>query len=361
VIVISVDFGEETAETVEITISSAVFEAISEAEAAVEIVIETPIATLAFDSLALETIAEAGEEADDIVITASIVDNSELDEIFQDIVKDRPVYNFTVTVGEETVSNFMGGKVTVGIPYELREDENAYAIVVYYLDDDGNLKLIRGYYDEENSVVVFVTGHFSKYMLEFVEILFTDIDIDWFNKAAIFVGARELIPGLDKNSELFAPDTKLTRGELLSALLNAYGIEMLEADEDFENFADFDAESIYADYITTAKILGIAKGYLDGTFRAENEITREEMFTLLYRILDEIGETPKKSADGLALEDFADAETVGAWCEAEIAALLASGLIKGVSEEELVFDPQGDAIRAEMAVMILRLIMGVAD
>ena len=141
--------------------------------------------------------------------------------------------------------------------------------------------------------------------------------------------------------------------------MRAYGVEILsETDlgEDFENFTDFDKNSQYADYIATAKLYGIAKGYENGEFKADREITREEMFVFLYRTLAAINEILRVSANGMNLKDFTDAENVSDWSKEEITALLAAGLIEGTSKEEFVFTPKGGAFRAEMAQMILRLL-----
>jgi hypothetical protein len=64
--------------------------------------------------------------------------------------------------------------VTVTLPYELQPGENPDAIVVYYVDANGNLKSIpSGRY--EDGKVIFTTTHFSMYKIGYNPITFDDI------------------------------------------------------------------------------------------------------------------------------------------------------------------------------------------
>jgi hypothetical protein len=226
---------------------------------------------------------------------------------------------------------------------------------VYYLNPDGSLELVRGFY--AGGSVTFFTNHFSMYMIYYVDISFGDLP-EWLKTegSAVFVGARDFILAVDNTGETFAPATPLTRAELLSTLMRAYGYVSPVLAADADNFGDVDKDSVYAPYIALAKKLGIAKGYEDGTFRPDRLITREEMFTFIYRTLVNMGELPKASADGIDIDDFTDAENISDWSIEAVTALLAANLIRGISEDELVFAPRGESNRAYMAAMIQRLL-----
>ena len=79
-------------------------------------------------------------------------------------VGDAPVLSLSASVGDESVHQF-GGKVTVTVPYELREGENPNSVKVYYVDDDGNLTQMVTKYDAATGTVSFETNHFSYYMI----------------------------------------------------------------------------------------------------------------------------------------------------------------------------------------------------
>jgi hypothetical protein len=265
-------------------------------------------------------------------------------------VGERPVYSFGITVGDTVVSDFNGGKAAVEIPYVLAAGENPNAVVIFYLNETtGRLEIVRGHYAD--GTVTFVTGHFSKYVIEYVELAFTDIKDQWYETPAIFVGARAFIPGIDQDSALFAGNTKLTREEFLASIMNAYGIEI--DPEATDNFDDVDKDSPYAGYIATAKALGITKGIGDNRFGL-GEITREQMFVFLYRVLDEINELPRRTEGSPALDDFDDADEISYWAESEIKRLLEGGLIEGMGNDILA--PHGDAERSHMARLIWSLL-----
>lgn len=71
---------------------------------------------MGFDSQAIAAIA--GAASGDVAISTAQVKNSTLPEAAAKVVGDRPVYNFSVTTGGSTISQF-GGTVTVSVPYTL--------------------------------------------------------------------------------------------------------------------------------------------------------------------------------------------------------------------------------------------------
>lgn len=75
---------------------------------------------------------------------------------------DKPVYNFTVNNGATTEFD---GEMTITVPYTLAAGEDAEGIVVWYIDDNGEIAEMLATYTEINGVgyAVFKTNHFSKY------------------------------------------------------------------------------------------------------------------------------------------------------------------------------------------------------
>lgn len=95
-------------------------------------------------------------------------------------------------------------------------------------------------------------------------------------------------------------------------------------------------------FIHKAASKGIMKGYADGTFRPEQNITRAQAATMLVRSL------------GLSTTDiapFTDIASYDAKTQAEIAAAYAHGLVKG---QEGKFNPSQPITRAQLALMIKR-------
>lgn len=104
-----------------------------------------------------------------------------------------------------------------------------------------------------------------------------------------------------------------------------------------------DIENHWAkEFILKAAEEGIMKGYADGTFRPEQNVTRVQAATMLVRSL---GLTAKEQAP------FTDIASYDVKTQSEIAAAYAYGLIKGTDGK---FSPGQPVTRAQLALMINR-------
>ncbi len=312
-----------------------------------EVKVNTGIGTVSFDAAAVASISEAVGTGD-ISISIEKVEKTILNEEQKKIVGERPVYDFSVSAGTTKVSNFGGGEVHVSVPYTLAAGESPESIVVYYVDDSGSLQTVRGSYDKASGAVSFVTKHFSKYMVGYNKISFSDVaDTDWYSNAVGFIAARGITTGTGNG--LFGADTTLTRGQFLVMLMKAYGIAPATTSSD--NFKDA-GNSYYTSYLAAAKTLGITKGIGNDLYAPEFQITRQDMFTLLYRSLEAIGELPAATAK-TNISDFNDKTTVAAYAVTPMNTFLAAGIIKG---DNNTLDPKGISNRAQMAQVLYKLL-----
>lgn len=86
----------------------------------------------------------------------------------------------------------------------------------------------------------------------------------------------------------FSPDRPITRAEftvMAVRFFEAYGDGNAEIMERYTGFSDISDSYWAAEYIRDAALYGWIKGYGDGTFRADAEITRAEVVTLMNRML----------------------------------------------------------------------------
>ena len=91
-------------------------------------------------------------------------------------------------------------------------------------------------------------------------------------------------------------------------------------------------------------------GYDEKTFGTNNNVTREQLATILYRSAQAKG---KGFQGGWAfLLDFDDADQVSVWADEAMHWMVMKGVINGVSEREL--SPWTDAVRAQVATMLMR-------
>jgi len=87
-------------------------------------------------------------------------------------------------------------------------------------------------------------------------------------------------------------------------------------------------------------------------YAPEKEITRQEMFTMLYNALKVIGQLPE-SDSGKTLSDFSDAEEIDTWAVTAMTLLVETGTISGSGER---LTPKGTTTRAELAQVLYNLL-----
>lgn len=308
--------------------------------------LSTPEATVTFDQNALDGIYK--ESTGDIKITAQKLETNLLDTI-KDKVGDRPVYRFSVSSGNTNISTFTG-TVTVTVPYSLKAGEDVNSIIIYYINANGQAEIVKDCrYNVETKTVVFNTNHFSQYAVGYNKVNFNDVKSDsWYADAVGFVAARSITEGIGK--DVYGPNVKLTRAQFLVMVMRAYEIDPEENTED--NFADA-GRTYYTDYLAAAKQKGITKGVGNNTFAPLREITRQEMFALLYNVLEDAGELPNGETNK-ELSDFTDGVAIAGWAEEPMIKLIQAGIVHGSNGK---LKPVNTANRAEMAQILYNLFL----
>ncbi|MNJ31585.1 Endo-1,4-beta-xylanase A precursor [compost metagenome] len=158
--------------------------------------------------------------------------------------------------------------------------------------------------------------------------------------------ARGFVNGYPDGS--FKPNGAVTRAEFTVMLTKA--LQLSGAAEAASELGFTDRESIrpWAQHaIVQALQAGIIRGYEDGSFRPDKEVTRAEMMSMLARAAG------LKPAVG-NVTGFADDEQIPVWAKGAVAALREQGLISGRDDNR--FAPQETATRAEAVTIILRLL-----
>ena len=146
----------------------------------------------------------------------------------------------------------------------------------------------------ETSQMVWRTNHFSTFYIDYNPVEFTDVPrLAWFGQAVRFVGAREIASGTG-NGE-FSPHMKVTRAQFLVMAMKALG---LEPDTDpVENFSDA-GSTWYTGYLAAAREQGLTSGVGQNLFAPDRKITRQEMMVLLYNILNSRNRLPEADGKG---------------------------------------------------------------
>jgi hypothetical protein len=257
-------------------------------------------------------------------ITIAEGDKDSLPPALKAIIGDKPLIQLTLSIdGKQTDWNNSKAPVTVSIPYTPTAEELRHpnCIVVWYIDGDGKaVPMPNGHYDAKIGTVTFTTTHFSDYTVAYKNVSFNDVsDTAWYAPAVSFIAAREITSGTGNNK--YSPVAKLTRGEFIALVMRTYGIAPDENPTD--NFSN-----------------------------AGNEVTRQEMFTLLYNVLKTIGQLPTGSS-GKTLSDFTDRGEIASWAHEAMTLLVETGTIGGNNG---MLTPDGTTTRAEMAQVLYNLL-----
>ncbi|WP_286723897.1 S-layer homology domain-containing protein [Pelotomaculum sp. PtaB.Bin117] len=279
-------------------------------------------------------------------------DKSKLPPGIQNKIGDKPLIQLTLLIdGKQTDWKNSGAPVTVSIPYKPTPQElrNPQGIVVWYIDGDGRaVSVPNGKYDPRTGMVTFTTTHFSDYAVAYNPVEFGDVaEGAWYYGAVSFIAAREITNGTGGGN--YSPEAGLTRGEFIVLMMRAYGIDPDE--NPAGNFADA-GDTYYTGYLAAAKRLGISAGVGSNLYAPDNQITRQEMFTLLYNALKVIEQLPEGIL-GKALTDFADSGDVAAWATEAMTLLVETGTVSGSGGR---LNPTGTTTRAEMAQVLYNLL-----
>lgn len=142
----------------------------------------------------------------------------------------------------------------------------------------------------------------------------------------------------------FAPKLTVSRAMLAQVLMNISTDKSVGLIE----LKDIKGSEWYADAITWAVTHGIFKGYPDGSFKAEQKLTRQEIASVLYSFLKDHGINMPE------VQDFAYADNIPAWSKEAVIKLAKLGIINGKSEAN--YEATSEFTREELAVALYKII-----
>lgn len=177
--------------------------------------------------------------------------------------------------------------------------------------------------------------------------LFTDVKKEnWFYPAVSYVMNKGLMTGMVDGG--FAPNKELSKVQFAVVLYRMEGSPEINL---FANKLSIPENASYAPAVFWAKQTGLLDGFQGSSIKLEDQITREEMITMLFRYAQHKGFDTQKRAD---LTQFADAEKVSPSAKEAISWAVATEMISGDGQDKLL-NPQGSASRAVCAAMITHL------
>ena len=180
---------------------------------------------------------------------------------------------------------------------------------------------------------------------------FLDVnESDWFYDAVAYAYENGIMDGVGGNR--FAPNSETTRAQLVTILYRMEGQPAVSGDLPF---TDVEAGTWYTNAVVWAAQNGIVNGVGDDTFAPGNDLTREQLVTILYRYAESKGYDVSASAD---LAGYPDGEEIQAYAREAMAWAVAENIIRGMEDDTL--KPAGNASRAQIATILMRFCEGVA-
>ncbi|WP_337927598.1 GBS Bsp-like repeat-containing protein [Anaerotignum lactatifermentans] len=177
--------------------------------------------------------------------------------------------------------------------------------------------------------------------------LFTDVKKEnWFYPAVSYVMNKGLMTGMVNGG--FAPNEELSKVQSAVILYRMEGSPEVSLSA---NTLSIPENAYYAPAVFWADQTGLLDGFRTASIKPEDQITREEMITMLFRYAQQKGFDTQERAD---LSQFADAEKVSPSAKEAVSWAVATGMISGEGKDRLL-NPQGSASRAVCAAMITHL------
>ncbi len=167
---------------------------------------------------------------------------------------------------------------------------------------------------------------------------------DWFYDAVNSAYGKGLVNGVSDTE--FGPDQNMTRGMLVTIIGRADGF----AESDGALMSDVDPNEFYAPYVAWAAANGIVTGFEDGTFRPDENVTREQTAAILYRYAQYKGGDVSLGESANMI--FTDAAQISEYAVPAIQWACGAGIINGYPDGTLA--PSASITRAEFVTMIGR-------
>lgn len=174
---------------------------------------------------------------------------------------------------------------------------------------------------------------------------FPDIVSHWAKALVTRLYELGIVAGSDG---YFRPDGLASRAEAAALMIKVAGVIGLTVPQGYARFKDVPGQGYEwaSELIERAAVLGLVHGYVDGTFRPADHVTRGEFAAITANLL-RLCNTFIPQVGNI----FSD--TAEHWAKADI-----NGLAElGVFQKNIFFRPDAEITRAEMAAVIYRILV----
>ncbi|WP_127496791.1 S-layer homology domain-containing protein [Paenibacillus glycanilyticus] len=259
--------------------------------------------------------------------------------------------NFTLKAvkkdGQEIVLNDLGHYIKHTV--KLGSQPAAGHAAVVRVDKDANGKIVYTPvpFTVNGTEVSVMSRTDGTFLIVQTDKSFDDTATHWAKKEVDALASLLIIDGVGNGA--FDPNRSVTRAEFTALVVRLFGLATPAAAGNGK-FGDVQTSDWFASAVAAATGAGLINGYENGEFRPDQTISRDEMAVILARGLAFAGH----KGDAAGAEAFADQSDIPAWAAEATSQLAGLGIVNGKPGN--AFDPEGEATRAESAVMMFRML-----
>lgn len=279
--------------------------------------------------------------------------SKELKKIINDIIDIAVIEN---DKGNLNIDNLRDELKGIAVARMVYADPVFLAMMTEVLSDDEYSELSNGEVPDRFKSISAILYPELKRILGYsdlpTKIIFDDMESHaWAIDAVDYLFNLDVVNGV--SDFMFAPYDNVTREQFTKLVCSAFDIELYP--QITVNFSDTDKNSWYYPYIEKMVSSGLIKGMSDDVFGVGENIKRQDMAVIMYRVGEYKGVFSSKRPDS----PFADSNVISSYALNAVNSLKEYGILNG--DEKGNFNPKSCATRAEAAQMIYNMLMYIEN
>jgi hypothetical protein len=236
------------------------------------------------------------------------------------------------------------------VQYSNAED---VVLVIQSLLPNGEMKPVTfTQYDETTNSLAFKPLQSGRFVITEVQVPLNDLQsYSWAIKEVQNLYGKGIISGMTDTR--FSPQAELTRAQFLQMIIKGIGESRLP-DTSTSAPMDVKGNQWYSDSVRLGLEMGIVQGRADGSFGANERISREDMAVMLNRAIQVMKQDTSAVVDSSSSSaGFNDDANIAAYAKQAVAAMQEQSVLKGMADG--TFGPKQHANRAQGAVAVARM------
>jgi len=176
---------------------------------------------------------------------------------------------------------------------------------------------------------------------------FTDIDdVEWAKEAIVTLHKQGKINGV--SAGVFEPNRNITRAEFSKLIVEIYDLK----NDGNAEFEDVNKNDWFYDYVSAIATSGVATGNDNNDFMPNENLTRQDMAVMVYRLLKKQG-IGIDVVNNVSAEQFEDYVSISEYAKEAVNYLFSGNIVNGTGDNR--FSPLSYTTRAQATVLLYRI------